>query len=288
MAQVTTSVSHPKHDIHKFRDIKPKLGRDNWVSWKRELLATARDHGLYAITTNPDLLPLATDLSVTTTNNVTYIGTTPLTQLVDEWNDRDNTAYNQVMLCISPELQTAIDDTNDVSAAWKILVNKFESTDPSKISIVRTKYENYHMVDGQSVVTYLTTMKEFRSQLSKMGEVIADSTHAATILRNVPESWRAISQTIRMITRDPEIIEERLEAHEADLNALEMSNQAATAFIAHSKPNRPTNNMNHQTQTQNHSPGRFDPHMRGNAPRISQRPVFYQCNNCGRSGHSAS
>jgi gag-polypeptide of LTR copia-type len=220
MAQVTTLVSHPKHDIHKFRDIKPKLGRDNWVSWKRELLATARDRGLYTITTDTDLLPLATDLSVTTTNNVAYIGTTPLTQLVDEWNDRNNTAYNQVMLCVSPELQMAIDDTNDVSAAWKILVKKFESTDPSKISIVRMKYENYHMVDGQSVVTYLTTMKEFRSQLSKMGKVIADSTHAATILRNVPESWRAISQTIRMITRDPEIIEERLEAHEADLNAL--------------------------------------------------------------------
>jgi hypothetical protein len=65
-----------------------------------------------------------------------------------------NTAYNQVMLCISPELQTAIDDTDIASTAWKILVKKFKSTDTSKISIVRTKYENYHMVDGQSVVMY--------------------------------------------------------------------------------------------------------------------------------------
>jgi hypothetical protein len=131
-------------------------------------------------------------------------------------------------------------------------------------------------------------MKEFRSQLSKMGKVIADSTHAATILRNVPESWRAISQTISMITRDPEIIEERLEAHEADLNALEVSNQAATAFVAQSKPNRPANHMSHHTQTQNHNPGRFELHARGNAPRTAQRPAFYQCNNCGRPGHSAS
>jgi hypothetical protein len=121
-----------------------------------------------------------------------------------------------------------------------------------------------------------------------MGEVIADSTHAATILRNVPEFWRAISQKIRMITRDPEIIEERLKAHKADLNALEVSNQAATAFVAQYKPNRPTNHMSHHTQTQNHSPGRFKLHARGNAPRTAQRPVFYQCNNCGRSGHLAS
>jgi gag-polypeptide of LTR copia-type len=106
-------------------------------------------------------LPLITNLSITMTNSVAHIGTTPLTQLDDKWNDRNNAVYNQVMLYISPELQTAIDDTNVASAAWKILVKKFESTDPSKISIVRTKYKNYHMVEGQSVISYLATMKEF-------------------------------------------------------------------------------------------------------------------------------
>ena len=39
-----------------------------------------------------------------------------------------------------------------------------------------------------------------------------------------------------MITRDPGVIEEGLEAHEADLTALEMLDQAATAFIAQPKP----------------------------------------------------
>ena len=81
-------------------------------------------------------------------------------------------------------------------------------------------------------------MKEYRSQLEKMGEVIASSTHTATILENVPESWRAVSHMIRMITRDPDIIEEQLEAHEADLNALEMSTQATTTFIAQSRSSK--------------------------------------------------
>ena len=48
MAQaLATNHIPPKHDIHKFRDIKPKLGKDNWMSWKRELLATARDRGIH-------------------------------------------------------------------------------------------------------------------------------------------------------------------------------------------------------------------------------------------------
>ena len=64
------------------------------------------------------------------------------------------------------------------------------------------------MAEGQFVITYLMTMKEYRSQLEKMGEIITSSTHAATILRNLLESWRAVSHTIGMIIRDSEIIEE--------------------------------------------------------------------------------
>ena len=130
------------------------------------------------------------------------------------------------------------------------------------------------MIQGQLVVTYLTTMREYRNQLKKMGETIADSTHAATIFRNIPESWRAITQTISMITRIPDEIEESLEAHEADFNALEIPNQATTAFITCRKPNQPLQshqqNMNICT---NETPST-------NIPRIP-----FTCNNCGRNGH---
>jgi gag-polypeptide of LTR copia-type len=116
--------------------------------------------------------------------------------LIDEWDDRNNAAYNQLLLCVSPEQQTAINITEKAAEAWRILTGKFESKDPSKVSIVRTHYENYHMVEGQSVTLYLTTMREFKNQLEKMGETIPDSTYAATTLRNVPEYWRTVVQTI--------------------------------------------------------------------------------------------
>ena len=181
-------LSHPKHDIHKFRDVKPRLRRDNWTSWKRKLLAMARDRGLYSIITGTDLIPRNTNPAATVTDDVTYIGATPLAQLINKWNNRNNTTHNQILLCISPELQTAIDDTNQAKTTWDIIIKKFESTDPSKISIACTRYENHHMAEGQSVITYLTTMRELRNQLKRMGEIITDSTHVATILRNIPES----------------------------------------------------------------------------------------------------
>ena len=201
------------------------------------MLATARDRGFHRLITAQEPLP-------TTSNTHTHIvggievsiaGNIPLTQLEEEWHDKNNAAYNQILLCISPELQMAIDGTDKAPVAWRNLVNKYESHDASKISVVRTRYDNYHMIDGQSVSLYITTMKEMRNQLMKMGEAIRDSTHAATLLRNIPESWRTVAQTIQMITNDPDIIEEKLEAHQADISEVEMSNQASTDFLSQSR-----------------------------------------------------
>ena len=56
------------------------------------------------------------------------------------------------------------------------------------------------MLKGQSVTTYLMTMREYKNQLEKMGQIITKSIHTATILRNIPESWQPMVQTIKMIT----------------------------------------------------------------------------------------
>ena len=141
------------------------------------------------------------------------------------------------MLCVSPELQTSMDETDIASVAWKILTNKYESPDPSKVSVIRSRYENNYMVKGQTIISYITAMKELRNQLAQMGKLVDESTHAAFILRNVPDSWRTISQTIRMITEDPYEIECRLEAHKADIVANQRPRNHNIAFIAQNRPN---------------------------------------------------
>jgi hypothetical protein len=75
MSQPTaTTIPHPKHDIHKFRDIKLKLSKENWMSWKRELLATARDRGLHTIITGTNPYPDTTNPTVTLIGGVEMIG----------------------------------------------------------------------------------------------------------------------------------------------------------------------------------------------------------------------
>ena len=79
-----SQVTHLEHDIHKFHNIKLKLRHDNWISWKREFLATTRDRGLYTNILNTDKKPLATNPQITITNNIAHINSVPLTQLIDE------------------------------------------------------------------------------------------------------------------------------------------------------------------------------------------------------------
>jgi hypothetical protein len=105
---------------------------------------------------------------------VIYLPLTPVQDLLRAWTERNNTAYNQIMLTVSSELQSLMDDTDEAHVAWMILHNKFKSTDPSKISVIRAKYDNYHMVDGQTVSNYISNLKEMRNQLKKMGDPISD------------------------------------------------------------------------------------------------------------------
>ena len=87
-----------------------------------------------------------------------------------------------------------------------------------------------------------------------------------------------------MITHNPDKIEEHLEAQEADLTALEMSTQAATAFTTQSRTNHPLN-----TRQFPHTPAFpwFNATRQSNSPQSNQRPIFH-CNNCGKPRHSSS
>ena len=92
-----------KQDVQKYRDIRPKLSRDNWVSWKRELLTTAWDRGLYNIILGTDINLNNITIGRASIGGVDHIGGVSINQLIEEWNDRNNAAYNQILLNIAPD-----------------------------------------------------------------------------------------------------------------------------------------------------------------------------------------
>ena len=88
---------------------------------------TAWDRGLYGTIIGMDIISTTQNQPTIVVVGATPIGATSVAQLVYEWIDCNNTAYNQILLCISPELQTTLDNTHKAAVAWIILRNKFES-----------------------------------------------------------------------------------------------------------------------------------------------------------------
>ena len=75
---------------------------------------------------------------------------------------------------------------------------------------------------------------------------------------------------IRMITWNPDIIKEQLEAHEVDLNTLEISTQAATAFITQSRSSR--QNITEPPFQQNLTPV-LDATQQNGSPQLVSKPI---------------
>ncbi|KAF8588364.1 hypothetical protein K439DRAFT_1613618 [Ramaria rubella] len=174
---------HPKHDIHKFRDIKPRLGSENWITWKCDLLTMARDRGLYRMIFGMDFYPVVNTATIQAGGQIyTATGNTSVLKLEAEWDDRNNAAYNQIIACLTPELQCTIDHMDKASVAWKVLVDRFESHNPNLIAIIRAKYKNYQMIKGQQINSYIMTLKEYCVQLKEMVQDIEDSYHSSVLL----------------------------------------------------------------------------------------------------------
>ena len=56
-------------------------------------------------------------------------------------------------------------------------------------------------------------MQDYRDQLENMGASLDPSYHAAILLHNLPDSWSSITQAIKILTCDMDMIEESLEAN---------------------------------------------------------------------------
>ncbi|KAF8573398.1 hypothetical protein K439DRAFT_1625111 [Ramaria rubella] len=174
---------HPKHDIHKFCDIKPQLKSKNWITWKHNLLTTDHDQGLYCMILGMYLYLVVNATTIQARRQIyTATNNTPVSKLKAKWDNRNNAAYNQIITCLTPELQCTINHTDKASLARKFLIDRFESHNLKLISVIQAKYENYQMVEGQQINSYIMTLTEYCVQLKEMGQDIEDSYHSSVLV----------------------------------------------------------------------------------------------------------
>jgi hypothetical protein len=215
----STTRETPKHDIHKFRQLKKELTRDNWVSWKRSILACLRDRGLEHMVLGKDPRPPYSDSgsAAPRTRSHSTPDTDSSERELSDWEERNDAAYNQILLNVSTTIAPLLDATTSAKEAWSILLKRFESNNPQFAAIVRAQYETHMYKEGDPIIDYIARLEEFRTQLACLGQPVNDEAHGSRILLNLPDTddWRLFVTTIQNLTADPVEIAEKLMNREA-------------------------------------------------------------------------
>jgi hypothetical protein len=135
-----------------------------------------------------------------------------LLDAIEEWEDKNCLAYNQILLNTSATIQPLLDSTCTASTAWSILLEYFELKNASLTSTVCAQYETHVYTDGSSMLTYIAKLTDLWNQLGLLGEPISDQAHANLLLMNLPntDEWNLFAMTIHNITTDPLVIGQRL------------------------------------------------------------------------------
>lgn len=220
-----------KHDIHKFQDTV-KLTEENWVDWSDVMKGVLGERGLWGVTNGKELKP------------VIIAGGTVTGVEVAAWDDKDNAARNQLVRNLSPEIRTKTRKAETSAEVWKTLTAEFESKDPDVVAAVRTAYDNMWFVEspdeGKTMSHHIDLLNEYRDRLELMGDPISDTSHAARLLRNLPEDWEGVAMMIRTVTNKPETVITKLKAEEQvrknkrlQLEAAAGTIPAASALLAH-------------------------------------------------------
>lgn len=214
--------SQTKHETNKFRWLKTELCEDNWISWKRGISAVLKDRQLLGIVLGTEPRPISNNISrpVTRSGSGSPQEEENSEDAIAKWDERNDVAYNQILLNISPQLQSTLDNTENAHEAWKALLDFFESDNASVADTIHAKYETCFYVEGTSMMVYISRLRELRNQLGLLGQPVTDKAHASRMLRNLPKTleWQLFAETIRnSMTSDPVKIAQRLQSKHAQL-----------------------------------------------------------------------
>jgi hypothetical protein len=211
------------------------LDERNWIDWKDILTSTNKERGIWSVTVGTDTRPPTPSNQDPDRDRILV--------KITEWEDRDAAARNQMISNMTPTIRAKCRSADTAAGVWKKLIEEFESTDPERVAILRSKYENT-TCGSRSITAYIDELIELRERLKRVNEDVSDTAFASRLLRGLPDSWDPAVRAIRMITADPNVVIQKLKAQEAADEAETASkplpkNQSARALVARSPKGKP-------------------------------------------------
>ena len=156
------------------------LKGNNWMPWKRRMLAVLRDLSLETYIDKDSKLPTPKD---------PHKPTDAEKEAEKKWREGDAKARTRIELAIGDSEMIHIISATTASEMWKQLTLVKESR--GKLGILATRRTLYRMIadEGFDLVEHISKLRKMQEELHLMGSMVSDEDFAMILVSSLPESW---------------------------------------------------------------------------------------------------
>jgi len=156
------------------------LNNDNWMPWKRRMMAVLRDLDLDKYIEGDEEVPKPKDEGQPTEVEKKEL---------KEWNRGDAKARTRIELAIGDAQMIHISGATTAKEMWNQLRKVKESK--GKLGILATRRQLYRMTaeEGFDMLEHLTRLRKLQDELHMMNNKISDEDFTMIVLTSLPESW---------------------------------------------------------------------------------------------------
>jgi hypothetical protein len=156
------------------------LKGNNWMPWKRRMLAVLRDLDLEEYVEESSKKPEPADRVSPTDDE---------TKAIRKWEKEDAKARTRIELAIGDSEMVHILGANTAKEMWKQLTLVKESR--GKMGILACRRALYRMIadEGFDLIEHISKMRKMQEELHLMGSKVSDEDFAMILVSSLPESW---------------------------------------------------------------------------------------------------
>jgi gag-polypeptide of LTR copia-type len=161
------------------------LKGNNWLPWKRRMLAVLRDLDLEQYIKVGSIPKAPLDPSNPTKEEI---------EAKVKWQKGNAKTRTRIELSISDSEMIHISGAKTASEMWKQLTQVKESKGKLGILAIRRYLYRTTAEEGIGIIEYVAKLRKLQEELHLMRSVVGDEDFTMVLLSSLPESWMLIHQ----------------------------------------------------------------------------------------------
>ena len=156
------------------------LQGDNWLPWKRRMLAILRDQGLEKYVEKDTVMPVAAIPSAPTAAE---------TEAIAKWKDGDAKTRTRIELSLGNSEMIHLNGAITAKDMWRQLSMVKESM--GRLGVFATWKALYRTMtpEGFNMIEHISKLRSYQDDLHIMENLVSDEDFVMILITSLPDSW---------------------------------------------------------------------------------------------------